>query len=63
MVPESVNGSKPQRESANGSSPGQDDEDCGTEFERFERLTRQILSVPKDEVDRKRERAKRKVGS
>ena len=58
---ESVNSSElSDRPATNGSSPGRDDAD-GTEFERFERLARQIVAVPKAEVDLQRKLAKRKT--
>ena len=49
MAKESPNGSKP-------AEPAPDlDEADGTPFERFERLTRHLVTVPKDAVDRERE--------
>lgn len=45
------------KESANGSDPAKGD--VPTPYERFERLTRDILSVPKSEIDKRREKAKR----
>lgn len=44
-------------ESRNGSGP--DESDNQTPFGRFERVTRQVLSVPKAEIDKKRTKAKR----
>ena len=50
---------------ANGSDPAKvSDSDPAeaeglTPYERFERLTRQIVAVPKAEVDKRREKAKR----
>lgn len=41
-------------EPANGSDP---DENL-TPFEKFERLTKQLVSVPKSEIDKRREQAK-----
>lgn len=40
--------------SPNGSDPAKGD--GPTAFERFERLTRDILSVPKAEIDKRREK-------
>lgn len=45
------------KESVNGSDPAKRNDP--TPYERFERLTREILSVPKDEIDKRREKAKR----
>lgn len=48
-------------ESANGSGPtvnGSEPEDTRTPFERFEDLTKQLLSVPKAEIDERREKRK-----
>jgi len=56
---ESVNGSRPA--SSNGSGPSDDDNADGTEFDRFKHLTRQLLKVPKAELDRRREQAKSKT--
>lgn len=49
------------KHSANGASPdvAQDESDNLSPFERFERLTKHLLTVPKDELDRRVERAKR----
>lgn len=47
MPKQSANGS----DSATGEGP--------TPYERFERLTREILGVPKSEVDKRRQTAKR----
>lgn len=44
-------------ESRNGSGP--DESDNQTPFGRFERMTRQVLSVPKAEIDKKHTKAKR----
>jgi hypothetical protein len=59
---ESHNGAHSDDNAAlNGSAPSAEDGEAdGTSFERFERLTRKVLSVTKDEADKKRERAKRK---
>lgn len=55
MASESANGSDPAKVS--GSDPT---EDGGpTPYERFEWLTREIVAVPKAEVDKRREKAKR----
>ena len=43
------------RQSVNGSDPAKSD--GATPYERFERLTRDILSVPKAEIDKRREKA------
>jgi hypothetical protein len=32
-----------------------------TSYERFERLTREILAVPKSEIDKRRERARKRT--
>lgn len=45
------------RESAYGSDPAKGE--VPTAYERFERLTREIVTVPKAEVDKRREKAKR----
>lgn len=60
MARRPANGSGSEQVSSNGSKPSDNDDDGGNAFERFEQLTRQIISVPKDEIDRRRERAKRK---
>jgi len=58
VSPQSSNGGDPaNRASANGSEPH--NEDTGNAFERFERLTRELVSVPKVELDRRLARAKR----
>lgn len=44
-------------ESRNGADPAKGD--VPTPYERFERLTREILSVPKSEIDKRREKSKR----
>lgn len=49
MAQESVNGSDPTK---NG--------DGGTPYERFERLTREILKVPKAELDKRREKTNKR---
>jgi len=46
------------KQSANGSDPAKGD-DGPTPFERFERLTREIVAVPKAEIDKRREKPKR----
>jgi hypothetical protein len=58
MPIESDNGAEP---SNNGSDPVSDpgDNDARTPFERFEGLTRQLLSVPKAELDKRRAKDKR----
>lgn len=60
MPKQSANGSEP---SDNGSAPalnGSDQPDDGrAPFERFDDLTREILSVPKSELDKRREKTKR----
>ncbi len=58
MAQESANGSDPSNgASPNGSDPlGANDQ---TPFERFEHLTREILSAPKAELDKRREKVKR----
>jgi hypothetical protein len=56
---ESSNGGDPASQpSKNGSAPDADD-DTGTAFERFERLTQKLVNTPKSEVDERLERAKR----
>lgn len=45
--------------SRNGASPEPDEADNLSPFERFERLTRQVLSVPKDELDKRVQQAKK----
>jgi len=45
------------KQSANGSDPAKDD--GPTPYERFERLTREIIAVPKAEIDKRREKPKR----
>ena len=57
MPEESANGSDP---SHNGTDPTLDGESDGrAPFERFEDLTKEILSVPKAELDKRRKKAKR----
>jgi hypothetical protein len=46
-------------ETSNGSEPA--DADTSTPFERFERLTKHIVNVPKTELDEKLGQEKRKV--
>ncbi len=55
MASESANGSDP----ANVSGSDPTDGEGPTPYERFERLTREIVKVPKAEVDKRREKAKR----
>ncbi len=43
-------------EASNGSEPA----DNRTEYERFEALTRKLVAVPKSEVDKLREKRKRR---
>lgn len=43
--------------SPNGSDPASSD--SATPFERFERLTRRLVSVPKEEIDKQRKKASR----
>jgi len=43
--------------SRNGSRPG-DEADKQTPWERFERLARQVVRVPKSDIDEKREQEK-----
>lgn len=60
MASESANGSDPAK--ANGPGPTDSDPTEGdglTPYERFERLTREIVSVPKAEINKRREKAKR----
>lgn len=45
--------------SRNGAKPDSDEADNLTPFERFERLTRHVLSVPKAEIDKRRDQSKR----
>jgi hypothetical protein len=62
MASDSANGSDPTEVSS--SDPAEDE--GLTPYERFERLTREIVAVPKAEVDERREKAKRprsKAGS
>ena len=47
-----------QRPSRNGSEP--DAEPDAAEFERFERLTRLLITVPKEDVQRQAEREKKR---
>jgi len=56
MAKESRNGFKPDEATA----PDEDDGSGGTEYERFERLARLLVTVPKETVDRELKRAKRK---
>jgi hypothetical protein len=60
MLDESADGAGT---SNNGSDPGLNGSDLPddgrTPFERFEDLTRSILSVPKAELDKRRAKAKR----
>gem|GEM_PF-2616362 len=46
-----------QDHSPNGTDPS--DDDTGTAFERFERLTRNLVRVPKAEIDMQRKKAER----
>jgi hypothetical protein len=46
-------------ESPNGTGPT--DADPLTPFERFERLAKEIITVPKTELDERRKRVKRRV--
>lgn len=55
MASESANGSDP----AKGRRPDPTEDEGLTPFERFERLTREIVAVPKAEVDKRREKATR----
>jgi hypothetical protein len=58
MAKKSPNGSKPAENASNADADG---EPVGTaEFERFERLTRLLVTVPKEDIDRELEREKRK---
>jgi len=56
MASDSANGSDPTEVSS--SDPAEDE--GLTPYERFERLTREIVAVPKAEVDERREKAKRR---
>lgn len=44
---------------SNGAGPASDEGDNTTPFERFERLTKQLLTVPKEELDKRVKQAKR----
>jgi hypothetical protein len=46
-------------ESSNGT--GRTDADPLTPFERFERLTKEIINVPKTELDERRKQVKRRI--
>lgn len=60
MAQESANGSKPADAPPSGNDPDPADNGEGTPFQRFERLTRKLVSVPKTEVNQRLEQAKRK---
>jgi len=55
MASESANGSDPAKVRASDASEGEG----LTPYERFERLTREIVAIPKAELDERREKAKR----
>jgi len=55
MASESANGSDPAK--VDGSDPTEDE--GLTPYERFECLTREIVAVPKADIDKRREKAKR----
>ena len=47
--------------SRNGAEPVSDEADNLSPFERFERLTKQLLSVPKAEIDKQRQKSKKRA--
>lgn len=47
------------KESVNGSDPAKSAD--STPYERFESLTREILSVPKTEIDKRRAKASKRT--